>query len=108
MQPDSLPHTTTRPPDIGQQSTRRTERASNVAVERKSWYYSLLYAEMAERRRAEESLSKKDDLLDALSKAQFRYLSNVDLAVVLKELTDRLLEITESEYGLIVPPMRWI
>ncbi len=86
---------------VGQPMPSIAEKASTIATWRKSRYYYRLYTEIHERQQAEKSLRQTNNLLNALSKAQFHFLSNVELPVVLKDLLDEILAITESEYGLI-------
>jgi signal transduction histidine kinase/ActR/RegA family two-component response regulator len=74
---------------------------ATVAAERKQQYYSLLYKEMAERKRAESELRKNNTMLSALSHAQLRFVSGVEITRVFADLLDSLLTITHSESGLI-------
>lgn len=77
------------------------DTAASQAAERKSHYYSLLYQEMAERKRAEEHLRQSNALLTALGAAQLRFVSGTSLTTVLQDLLVSLLAITQSEGGII-------
>ncbi|RIK53233.1 MAG: hypothetical protein DCC57_08630 [Chloroflexi bacterium] len=77
------------------------ESAASQAAERKTQYYSLLYREMAERKRVEAHLRQSNALLVALGEAQLRFVSGVALGAVLHDLLASLLTITQSAGGLI-------
>ncbi len=77
------------------------DSAASQAAERKSQYYSLLYKEIAERKRAEENLRQSNALLMALGEAQLRFVSGVGLGTVLHDLLVSLLAITGSSGGVI-------
>ena len=74
---------------------------ANLAAAKKNRYYALLYREMADRRRAEAQLRVNYGLLSALNQAQLRFLSGAELSAVFEDLLNTLLEITESQFGLI-------
>ncbi len=61
------------------------DTAASQAAERKSHYYSLLYQEMAERKRAEEHLRQSNALLTALGAAQLRFVSGTSLSFKMRE-----------------------
>src|SRR5215212_6273770 len=80
---------------------RQTENSISRAADRKNQYYSLLYSEMAERKRAEDHLRRLNMLLQALSKAQLRYVAGTDLGSVFSGLLKTLLEVTQSWQGFL-------
>ncbi len=80
---------------------RWAESAASQAAERKTQYYSLLYREMAERKRVEAHLRQSNALLVALGEAQLRFVSGSALGAVLHDLLASLLTITQSAAGLI-------
>ncbi len=82
-------------------SSQGMGRANAKAAEQKSRYYSLLYQEITDRKKAEETLRKHNSLLNALSDAQLRYVSGVDIAAVFKDLLNSLLAVTQSEFGIM-------
>jgi signal transduction histidine kinase/ActR/RegA family two-component response regulator len=74
---------------------------AKLAAAKKNRYYSLLYREMEDRKRAEGQLRVSYSLLHALSHAQLRFLAGCELPEVFAELLGALLEITESHFGMI-------
>lgn len=78
-----------------------SERVASVAAQRKSQYYGLLYSEINERKRAERRASQRNDLLNALSQAHLRYVAHQDLTTILADLIRALLDLTDSDLGLI-------
>src|SRR5215213_4640896 len=81
--------------------TRHTENSIARAADRKNQYYSLLYSEMAERKRVENHLRRLNLLLQALSKAQLRYVAGTDLESVFSGLLKTLLDVTQSWQGFL-------
>lgn len=77
------------------------DSVASQAAERKSQYYSLLYREMAERKRVEEYLRQSNALLIALGEVQLSFVSGANLPSALQDLLVSLLGITQSEGGVI-------
>lgn len=61
----------------------------------------VVFRDITERRKAEQSLQRINSLLDAISRAQFRFISDIEPRMLFEELLNNLLSITESEYGFI-------
>lgn len=81
--------------------TKHVENSISRAADRKNQYYSLLYSEMAERRRVEENLRRLNMLLQALSQAQLEYVAGTQLSVVFASLLNTLLEVTQATQGIL-------
>jgi signal transduction histidine kinase/CheY-like chemotaxis protein len=81
--------------------TKSLESALLRAADRKNQYYTLLYTEMAERKRAEEHLRRSNLLLQALSQAQLQYLAGAQLTLIFRNLLHALLNATDAEQGLL-------
>lgn len=60
-----------------------------------------LEAEITEHKQDERSLQQSNKLLDALSRAQSSFISEIDSRVLFNELLSNLLSLTQSEYGFI-------
>lgn len=82
-------------------SQQNIDNSISRAADRKNQYYSLLYSEMAERKRAEESLSRSNMLLQALSNAQLQYVAGTQLAEVFSSLLQTLLDVTMAHQGFL-------
>jgi signal transduction histidine kinase/CheY-like chemotaxis protein len=81
--------------------TKHVDNSISRAADRKNQYYSLLYSEMAERKRVEENLRRSNLLLQALSQAQLQYVAGMDLASVFSSLLRTLLAVTEARLGYL-------
>jgi PAS domain S-box-containing protein len=57
--------------------------------------------DVTERKLAEQALHRSSELMKAISLAQSRYLSNLNVQQVFDQLLTALLSLTESEYGFI-------
>jgi signal transduction histidine kinase/CheY-like chemotaxis protein len=79
----------------------RTGSAANKAADQKSRYYSLLYQEMAERKRAEEHLRQYNALLATLSTAQLQFVAGAELAAIFRDMLISVLAITATGQGLL-------
>ena len=77
------------------------EGVAAAAAQRKARYYRLLYAEINARVRAERRVSQRNDLLNALSRAHLRFVAHEDLAGILADLAQTLLDLTGSELCVI-------
>jgi len=77
------------------------EGVAAAAAQRKARYYRLLYAEINARVRAERRVSQRNDLLNALSRAHLRFVAHEDLAGILADLAQALLDLTGSELCVI-------
>jgi signal transduction histidine kinase/CheY-like chemotaxis protein len=82
-------------------SAKVTDSSFSRAADRKNQYYSLLYSEMAERRRVEENLRRSNMLLQAVSYAQLQYVGGTGLAQVFSALLHTLLEVTGAHQGYL-------
>ncbi|MCC9077469.1 response regulator [Litorilinea aerophila] len=78
-----------------------SESAAALVAATKTHYYSLLYNEMAERRRAEAELRMNNALLTLLSNAQLQFVSGMDADRIFANLLDGLLDLSASEEGFI-------
>jgi len=81
--------------------TKNADNSISRAADRKNQYYSLLYTEMAERKRVEENLRRSNLLLQALSQAQLQYVAGTDLALVFSSLLRTLLAATQAQQGYL-------
>jgi signal transduction histidine kinase/ActR/RegA family two-component response regulator len=81
--------------------TKHVENSISRAADRKNQYYSLLYSEMAERKRVEENLRRLNLLLQAVSQAQLSYVAGMNLADVFSSLLHTLLDVTEGWQGFL-------
>jgi signal transduction histidine kinase/ActR/RegA family two-component response regulator len=81
--------------------TKHVDNSISRAADRKNQYYSLLYSEMAERKRVEENLRRSNLLLQALSQAQLRYVAGTELASVFSSLLQTLLAVTQAHQGFL-------
>lgn len=81
--------------------TKHVENSISRAADRKNQYYSLLYSEMAERKRVEENLRRSNMLLQALSQAQLQYMAGTELAAVFSSLLQTLLDVTQAHQGFL-------
>ncbi len=81
--------------------TKHVDNSISRAADRKNQYYSLLYTEMAERKRVEENLRRSNLLLQALSQAQLQYVAGTDLASVFSSLLRTLLAATQAQQGYL-------
>jgi signal transduction histidine kinase/AmiR/NasT family two-component response regulator len=81
--------------------TPQQDSSISRAADKKNRYYSLLYAEMAERKRAEEHLRRSNLLLQALSQAQLHYVAGTDLSLVFSSLLRSLLTALHAQQGLL-------
>ena len=81
--------------------TKIAETSISRAADRKNQYYSLLYTEMAERKRVEENLRRSNLLLQGLSQAQLQYVAGTDLALVFASLLRILLAATQAQQGYL-------
>ena len=81
--------------------TKHVENSISRAADRKNQYYSLLYSEMAERKRVEENLRRLNLLLQAVSQAQLNYVAGTNLAEVFSSLLQTLLDVTEGWQGFL-------
>jgi signal transduction histidine kinase/CheY-like chemotaxis protein len=81
--------------------TKHVENSISRAADRKNQYYSLLYSEMAERKRVEEHLRRLNMLLQVVSQAQLNYVAGMNLADVFSSLLHTLLVVTEGWQGFL-------
>jgi signal transduction histidine kinase/ActR/RegA family two-component response regulator len=81
--------------------SKPVENSISRAADKKNQYYSLLYAEMAERQRVEENLRRSNLLLQAVSQAQLHYVAGVELTVVFSSLLRTLLTVTLAKQGYL-------
>ncbi|MDJ0635651.1 MAG: CBS domain-containing protein [Xenococcaceae cyanobacterium MO_188.B29] len=63
--------------------------------------YQQLQAELQQREKVEAAMQKSNRLLQAISWIQTTFLAEVEPEILFDGMLDRLLELTESEYGFI-------
>lgn len=63
--------------------------------------YRGIDRDITERKRAADALLQSNNLLNALSRAQFQFISDTSPRIIFDELLGNLLSLTKSEYGFI-------
>lgn len=61
----------------------------------------VIVRDISDRKRAEQSLQRTNQLLSAISAAQSRFITEADPGILFDNLLETLLELTQSEYGFI-------
>lgn len=63
--------------------------------------FVVFISDIADRKKAEQSLQKTNRLLDAISRAQTRFIAEADPHELFDDILGDLLSLTDSEYGFI-------
>jgi PAS domain S-box-containing protein len=79
----------------------RVSSQSVMAPDGTVQYYEGVLEDVTARRQADLRLTESNRLLDAVAAAQNRFLTGVDVGIVLDDLLDALISLTNSEYGFI-------
>jgi len=79
----------------------RVSSQSVLAPDGTVQYYEGVLEDVTARRQADLRLTESNRLLDAVAAAQNRFLTGVDVGIVLDDLLDALISLTNSEYGFI-------